>query len=156
MTTPDERLEALGIRLPAPPEPVANFVVAVRHGDTLFLSGQGPTREGKPVYTGKLGDTVTVEEGYEAARLCALNLLGVVQAEIGLLDRVRRVVKLLAFVASASGFDQQPSVVNGASDLLVEVFGPRGRHARSAIGTSQLPFDIPVEIEMIVALERGD
>ena len=153
--TPDERLEALGIRLPVPPEPEANFVTAVRHGETLYLSGQGPTREGKPVYAGKLGGAVTVQDGYEAARLCALNLLGVVQAEIGSLDRVQRVVKLLAFVASENGFDQQPSVVNGASDLLIDVFGPRGTHARSAIGTSQLPFDIPVEIEMIVALERG-
>ena len=154
--TPEERLEALGIHLPAPPEPVANFVRSVRDGDTLYLSGQGPTRDGSPVVSGKLGGTVSLEEGYEAAKLCAINLLGVIKAELGSLERVRRVVKLLAFVASEGGFDQQPQVVNGASDLLVEVFGERGRHARSAIGTSQLPFDIPVEIEMIVALERGD
>jgi len=153
--TPDERLEALGIVLPTPPVPVANFVTAVRHGDTLYLSGQGPTEDGRPVATGKLGGALGVEEGYRAARLCALNLLGVVRAEIGALDRVERIVKLLAFVASEPGFDQQPSVVNGASDLLVEVFGARGRHARSAIGTHQLPFDIPVEIEMIVALQKG-
>lgn len=153
--TPEDRLKRLGLVLPAPPTPVANFVTAVRDGALVYLSGQGPTVDGVPAIRGKLGGEVTPEQGYEAARLCALNLLGVLRREIGDLERVRRVVKLLVFVASETGFADQPRVANGASDLLVEVFGERGRHARSAIGTSQLPFDIPVEIEMIAAVDEG-
>lgn len=152
--TPEERLQQLGLRLPAPPTPVANFVTSVREGKLVYLSGQGPTVDGVPVVQGKLGRNLSLEQGYEAARLCALNLLGVLHHEIGSLSRVRRIVKLLVFVASETGFADQPRVANGASDLLVEVFGERGKHARSAIGTSQLPFDIPVEIEMIAATEE--
>ena len=146
----EENLRRLGITLPEPPDPVASYVPAVRSGDLLFVSGQGPMRSGEQVYTGKLGAELGEEEGREAARLCALNLLAVTRAQLGSLDEVRRVVKLLAWVASAEGFTRQPFIVNGASDLLVEVLGEAGRHARSAIGTNELPFGIPVEIEMVV------
>lgn len=147
---PERRLLELGLELPRLPDPVANFVSVVRSGNLLFLSGQGPTRDGVPVFTGKVGSDLSEEEAYQAARLCILNLLAVIKAEIGNLGEVKRIVKLLGFVASAPGFGRQPFVINGASDLLAEVFGERGRHARSALGTSELPFNIPVEIEMIV------
>ena len=146
----EKRLEELGLSLPALPDPVASYVPAVLSGNLLFLSGQGPTRDGEPVYRGKVGGALSEEEGREAARLCALNLLSVVRSELGSLDRVKRIVKLLVLVASETGFERQPFVANGASDLLLEVFGEAGRHGRSAVGTNQLPFDIPVEIEMIV------
>jgi len=145
----ERRLEQLGLTLPPPPAPVASYVSAVRTGDLLFVSGQGPTRNGRPVYTGKLGGAISEEEGREAARLCAINLLAVARAELGSLDRIGRIVKLLVFVASENGFDRQPFIANGASDLLFDVFAEAGRHSRSAVGTNQLPFDIPVEIEMI-------
>lgn len=149
-----DRLERLGIVLPKAPTPVASYLPAVRSGDLLFVSGQGPTVNGTPVITGKLGTDLNEDEGREAARLCAINLLAVTKATLGSLNEVARVVKLLAWVASADGFARQPYVVNGASDLLQEVFGERGLHARSAIGTNQLPFDIAVEIEMIVEVRR--
>lgn len=145
----ERRLEELGLELPPPSNPVASYVPAVQTGNLLFVSGQGPTRDGKPVFTGKLGGALSEEEGREAARLCAINLLTVTRAELGSLDRVRRIVKLLVLVASENGFDRQPFVANGASDLLLEVFAEAGRHSRSAVGTNQLPFNIPVEIEMI-------
>ena len=148
--SPEGRLKELNIRLPDPPEPVANFVPVVRSGNLLFLSGQGPTQDGVPVLTGKVGADLSEKEAYQAARLCILNSLAVVKAEVGDLGAVKRIVKLLGFVASAPGFARQPYIINGASDLLAEVFGERGRHARSALGTSELPFNIPVEIEMIV------
>ena len=148
--SPEGRLKELNIRLPDPPEPVANFVPVVRSGNLLFLSGQGPTQDGVPVLTGKVGADLSEKEAYQAARLCIPNSLAVVKAEVGDLGAVKRIVKLLGFVASAPGFARQPYVINGASNLLAEVFGERGRHARSALGTSELPFNIPVEIEMIV------
>ena len=146
----EARLQELGIQLPTPGKPMANYVGCTQDGNILYLSGHGPFKDGKAAFKGKLGKEITLEEGYQAARLCAIGHLGVLKAKLGDLDKVDQVLKLLAFVSSANGFDQQPAVVNGASDLLVEVFGDRGRHARSAIGTSQLPLDIPVEIEMIV------
>lgn len=149
----ESRLSELGVELPAAPSPVASYVPAVRSGNLLFVSGQGPTRDGRPVITGKLGGELDENQGREAARLCALNLLAVTRSQLGSLDAVTRVVKLLAWVASTSDFDRQPFVINAASDLLNEVFGERGRHARSAVGTNQLPFDIPVEIEMIVEVD---
>lgn len=145
----ERKLEELGLALPPPSNPVASYVPAVQTGNLLFLSGQGPTSDGRPVYTGKLGGALSEEEGREAARLCAVNLLAVTRAELGSLDRVGRIVKLLVLVASENGFDRQPFVANGASDLLLDVFGEAGRHSRSAVGSNQLPFDIPVEIEMI-------
>lgn len=154
-TSPERRLQELGIELPPPPKPVASYVPAVQVGTLLFMSGNGPLRAGKPLMQGRLGETLTVEQGMDAARLTMLNLLSTLRDALGSLDRVERIVKLLAFVNSAPDFTQQPTVINGASELLVQIFGERGRHARSAIGTSVLPFGIPVEIEMIVEVRPG-
>ena len=151
--SPEARLKALGIELPPPPKPVASYVPAVRTGNLVFLSGQGPVAGGKPTVTGKVGAEVTEEEGYKAARVTILNSLAVLRAEIGSLDRVRRIVKLTGWVNSAPGFVRQPWVINGASDLLTNLFGERGRHARSAVGLGALPRRISVEIEMIVEVE---
>ena len=148
--TPEARLAELGIELAAPPPAVANYVGAVRVGETLFVSGHGPFENGEYVYKGKLGSEVDVATGQKAARLTMLNLLATVRAELGSLDRVDRVVKLLCMVNSAPDFAEQPQVANGASDLLVEIFGEdRGRHARSAVGMGALPMGISVEIEGI-------
>lgn len=149
-TSPEGRLKALGIQLPPAPKPVASYVPAVRSGNLVFLAGQGPLADGKPTVTGKVAAELTEEEGYRAARATILVSLAALRAEIGSLDRVRRIVKLTGWVNSAPGFTRQPWVINGASDLLVEIFGEAGRHARSAVGANELPFNIPVEIEMIV------
>jgi enamine deaminase RidA (YjgF/YER057c/UK114 family) len=143
-------LAARGLMLPAAPQPVANYVRAVRAGDLLFVSGHGPSRDGVMVYTGKVGRDLTVEQGYEAARLVALNCLASVKEALGDLDRVRRVVKLLGMVNCAPDFAQHPQVIDGASDLLVELYGEAGRHARSAVGMGSLPQNIAVEIEMVL------
>jgi enamine deaminase RidA (YjgF/YER057c/UK114 family) len=148
--SPEARLRELKIELPPAPRPVASYVPAVRTGNLVYLAGQGPIADGKPTVTGKVGAELTEKEGYEAARASALISLAALRAEIGSLDRVRRVVKLLGVVNSAPGFTRQPWVINGASDLLVEIFGEAGRHARSALGANELPLNIPVEIEMIV------
>ena len=154
MTAAEDRLAALGLELPDAPSPIANYVPAVRTGNLLYLSGSGPAaRPDGTSPKGKLGTDLTVEEGYEAARLVGLNLIARLKAELGDLDRVKRVVKLLAMVNSSPDFNQPPAVANGCSDLLVEVFGEAGRHARSAVGMATLPNDIPVEIEMIVEIE---
>ncbi|HEU5171097.1 MAG TPA: RidA family protein [Gemmatimonadales bacterium] len=153
--SPERRLQELGIELPPAPKPVASYVPAVQVGNLLFMSGNGPLRAGKPLVQGRLGETMTVEQGADAARQTMLNLLSTVRDTLGSLDRVERIVKLLGFVNSAPDFTQQPAVVNGASELLLQIFGERGRHARSAIGTSVLPFGIPVEIEMIVQVRPG-
>jgi len=146
----EAKLKELGITLPKPPEPVAVYVPAVQVGDLLFLSGTTCYVDGEFLYTGRVGEELTLEEGYAAARQTALNLLSVIQATLGDLDRVERVVKLNGYVNSAREFDRQPEVINGASELLEEVFGERGRHARTALGVSALPAHIPVEIELIV------
>lgn len=147
----EQRLSEMGIVLPAPPKPVANFVTAVQSGNRIYTAGCGPrTSDGKLLYKGKLGSDLSLEQGQQAARQCAINLLAVLKEQLGDLDRVKQVVKLLAFVSSSSQFYDQPQVINGASDFLVDVFGERGIHARSAIGTSVLPSNMPVEIEMIV------
>ena len=147
----EAKLKELGIQLPESPSPIANYVPAVRTGNLLYLSGVGPAaREDGTTPTGKVGADLTIEEGYEAARLTGLNLISRIKGELGDLDRVNRIVKLLSMVNSAPDFDQQPAVANGCSDLLVEVFGDKGRHARSAVGMVSLPNSIPVEIEMIV------
>jgi enamine deaminase RidA (YjgF/YER057c/UK114 family) len=148
--TPEERLHELGITLPEPPPPIGTYVGGVRTGNLLFLSGKGPDLQGGRQWRGKLGAQLTTEEGAQAARDTMLNLLAVLQAELGELSRVRRIVKLLGMVNSTPEFAEQPKVINGASDLLVEVFGEQGRHARSAVGMAALPNGIPVEIEMIV------
>ena len=149
--TPEERLAELGHELPEPNPPVANYVGAVTVGNIVFVSGHGPYREGSGyVFKGKLGREVDVATGQKAAELTIVNLLASLKAEIGELDRVKRVVKLLVLVNSDPEFGEQPKVANGASDLLVEIFGPeRGPHARSAVGMGALPFAIPVEIEGI-------
>jgi enamine deaminase RidA (YjgF/YER057c/UK114 family) len=148
-----DRLRELDITLPVPRPPVANFVSAVTSGNLVFLSGTGPYRADGTLMTGKVGTDVSIEDAYGAARLTMLALLANLAAEIGSLDRVRRVVKLLGMVNCDPSFGNQPEVINGASDLLVDVFGEKGRHARSAVGMASLPRGICVEIEMIVEIE---
>lgn len=151
MAIVEKRIQELGITLPESPQPIANYVPAVRTGNLLFVAGLGPAaRPDGTTPNGKVGKDLTQEEGYEAARLVGVNLLARLKSSLGDLDRVSRIVKLLSMVNCAPEFTQQPAVANGCSDLLVEVFGERGRHARSAVGMSSLPNDIPVEIEMIV------
>ncbi len=154
MSEIESRLEQLGISLPDEPVPIANYVPGVRTGNLLFLSGLGPApRPDGSTPSGKVGQDLTAEEGYEAARLTGVNILARLKGVVGDLDKVRRVVKVLGMVNSAPDFNRQPAVVNGCSDLLVEVFGERGRHARSAVGMVSLPNDIPVEIEVVVEVE---
>ena len=149
----ENKLKELGLELPPAAKPVANYVSAVRTGNLVYLSGHGPLRNDGTMITGKVGADLTPEEGYEAARRVALGLLGSLKAEIGNLDKVRRVVKLLGMVNCTPDFIDQPKVINGASDLLVKVFGDKGKHARSAVGMNSLPMNISVEIEMIVEVE---
>lgn len=144
------RLKELGVELPAAPKPVANYLPVVRVGDLLFLSGVLPSKEGQLVMAGKLGADLSIEQGVAAARLAVLNALAIVKAEAGSLDRVKRIVKMVGHIASAPGFTDQPLVLNGASDLLVAVFGEAGRHARVAVGAAELPRQAPIEIELIV------
>jgi enamine deaminase RidA (YjgF/YER057c/UK114 family) len=148
--TPESRLRALGLELPPPPVPVAAYSLAVRTGDLLYLSGTTCYLDGQPMYRGKVGRDLTVQQGYDAARQTALNLLAVVRDHLGELEHIARVVKLNGYVNSAPGFVEQPAVINGASELLLAVLGDRGRHARTSIGVAELPGNIPVEIEMIV------
>lgn len=145
----EQRLKDLGITLPVPAAAVANYVPFVVTGNLVFVSGQLPLENGKPAVQGKLGAEVSVEDGVRAARLCGLGLLAQVRAATGDLDRVKRVVRLTAFVASTPDFTDQPKVVNGASDLMVEVLGDAGRHARVAVGAPSLPLNVTVEIEGI-------
>ena len=149
MTSPFEELARLGIELPAVATPVAAYVPAVRSGSLVFTAGQLPMRSGELITTGKVGSGVTPEEAYACAQQCALNALAAVNAEVPL-EQVRRVVKLVVFVASDPDFTGQPAVANGASELVGEVFGDAGIHARSAVGVPVLPLDAPVEVEMIV------
>ena len=148
----DAKLKALNIELPMAPKPVANYVPVVRVGDLLFLSGVLPSRDGQLIMIGKLGQNLSVEQGMEAARVAVMNGLSIIQHEAGSLDRVRRIVKMVGHIASAPGFTDQPQVLNGASDLLVSVFGDPGRHARVAVGAAELPRHAPVEIELIVQI----
>lgn len=149
----EKRLSELGIEIKEAVAPLANYVSVQQSGDLLFLSGAGPLRDGKPTMTGCLGGGVTIEQGYAAAREGAVNLLCALKGYLGDLDRVEQIVKLLGFVNCTPDFGQQPAVINGASDLFVEVFGDKGRHARSAVGTCALPMGIPVEIELIVRVK---
>jgi enamine deaminase RidA (YjgF/YER057c/UK114 family) len=147
--TASERLAELGIALPDLVAPLASYVPAVRTGNLVYTSGQLPIAEGNLAGTGKVGAAVSSDDAKAMARLCALNALAAVNSLVGI-DQVTRVVKVVGFVASAPGFNGQPGVVNGASDLLAEVFGEQGAHARSAVGVSELPLDAPVEVELIV------
>ncbi|MEE2885082.1 MAG: RidA family protein [Chloroflexota bacterium] len=149
----ETRLLELGIELPEMKRPVANYVPVVRTGNLLFLSGSIPaSRQDGSEVRGKLGDDLSVEEGYEAARLVGINLIAVLKATLGDLDRVVQIVKLLTMVNSTQDFVDTPAVANGCSDLLVEVFGDKGKHARSAVGMASLPLNVPVETEMVVEI----
>ncbi len=149
----EEKLNELGIKVPEAPKPAAVYVPAKTVGNLVYTSGQDCRVNGKLLYEGKVGSDLTVEQGYEAARQTMINCLAVLKAEIGDLSRVKQIVKLLAFVNSAPGFVEQPYVINGASELLEEIFGEKGQHARSAISSNELPFNTPVEIEMIVEID---
>lgn len=150
----EKRLQELGITLPPAATPVANYVTTVKTGNLIFTSGHGPgTGDGK-IYKSQLGTDAAVEDGYQSAKQVAINLIGTLKHALSDLDRIKRIVKVLGFVNSASTFTDQPAVINGASDLFVEVFGERGKHTRSAIGMSQLPGGIPVEIEMVVEVKE--
>jgi len=146
----EDRLRALELSVPDVARPVASYVPAVRTGSLVYTSGQLPLRSGELISTGKVGDTVSPEVAAECAQQCALNAIAAVKAEVGDLDAVRRVVKVVCFVSSAPDFTGQPQVANGASDLLGKAFGDAGVHARSAVGVSVLPLDAPVEVEIIV------
>ncbi len=148
----EQKLNELGLTLPQPSKPVANYVPAVRVGNLLFVSGHGPYNDGITKISGKLGRELNAEEGYQTARNVALNCLASIKAEIGDLNKVKRFVKLLGMVNCTSDFKDQPKVINGCSDLLVAIFGDAGKHARSAVGMQALPNQIPVEIEMILEI----
>jgi enamine deaminase RidA (YjgF/YER057c/UK114 family) len=150
----DKRLAELGIILPEAAKPVANYVPWVRTGNLVFISGQGPIEGGKVLYPGTLGKDVSLEDGAKSARLCAINVLAQIKDAVGGdLDKVKRVVKLLGFVNATADFKDHPKVINGASDLMVEVFGDKGRHARSAVASPSLPMGISTEVEAIVEVE---
>jgi enamine deaminase RidA (YjgF/YER057c/UK114 family) len=148
----EDKVKELGIDLSAASSPVANYVAAVTVGKLVFLSGKGPNRPDGSQVTGKVGSDLTVDEAYDAARLCGIQLLSALKEHVGSLDNVKRVVKLLGMVNAEPDFEDQPKVINGCSDLLVSIFGENGKHARSAVGMSSLPSGIAVEIEMIVEL----
>lgn len=148
----ESRLRELGLELPPVAAPVASYVPVVVAAGQAFVSGQIPIEDGRIIATGKLGREVSLDDGAAAARRCALQALAALRAELGSLDRVRRVVKVTVFVASAEGFTDQPKVANGASDLLVELFGDAGRHARAAVGVAELPLGSAVEVELAVEL----
>lgn len=149
----DKKLKDLGIELITPTKPVANYVKAVRTGNLLYLSGDGPMRADGKYITGKLGADLTIEQGYEAARQTGISILSTLKAELGDLNKVKRVVKVLGMVNCTNSFTDQPKVINGCSDLMVAVFGEKGKHARSAVGMASLPSNIAVEIEIIVEVE---
>jgi len=152
----ERQLKQLRIELPSVPKPVANYVPAVRAGDLLFLSGVLPSRDGQLIMTGKLGQAISIEQGMEAAKVAVLNALAIIRSEVGSLDRVKRIVKMVGHIASAPEFTDQPQVLNGASDLLVAIFGEAGRHARVAVGSAELPRQAPVEIELIVQVSSSE
>ncbi len=153
VTIVEERLVALNIVLPASSAPVANYVSAVRTGNLVFLAGKGPRKEDGTYITGKVGSDLSIEEGYAAARLTAILQLAALKAELGSLDKVKRIVKVLGMVNATDDFGNHPEVINGFSDLMVEVFGERGKHARAAVGMNSLPRNMAVEVEMIVEVE---
>ncbi len=152
MSTPEERLAELGLSVPEVATPVAAYIPALRSGNYVYTSGQLPMRDGQLIRTGKVGGEVSQEEAVECARQCALNAIAAVKSEVGELSAVKRVVKVVAFIASTPDFTAQPQVANGVSELLGEVFGEAGRHARSAVGVPVLPLDAPVEVELLVEI----
>ncbi|NLE60673.1 MAG: RidA family protein [Planctomycetes bacterium] len=152
--TPEEKLKDLGYPLPPAPAPVGSYIPAIRIDNLVMTSGQIPIREGKLVSTGKIGGNLSIEQGAEAARVAVVNALSQLAVAAGGLSNVKRIVRLGVFVNSADGFTQQPKVANGASDLLVAVFGDAGRHVRAAVGSNELPLDAPVEIELTAELKQ--
>ena len=150
---PEAKLDSMGIVLPQPAIPVANFVNTVQVGNLLFLSGNGPKKLDGKFITGKVGSDLTIEEGYEAARLTGINQIGVLKSTLGDLSRVKRIIRVTGMVNATSDFKQHPAVVNGFSDLMVDVFGEKGKHTRAAVGMASLPFNIAVEIDLIVEIE---
>jgi len=150
----EQRLKEIGITLPEVPKPAAAYIPAKKVGNLVFCSGQGPSVEGKLTHTGKVGAEKTVEEGYEAAKICALNCLAAVKDLVGSLDEIEEIIQVRGFVNSAPDFGKQPEVINGASELLEKIFGEKGKHARCALGTSSLPRNILVELEMIVKVRE--
>jgi enamine deaminase RidA (YjgF/YER057c/UK114 family) len=153
-TDVEKKLTDMGLKLPAPQKPIANYVKAVRVGNLVFLAGHGPSNLDGTDIAGKVGKELSVQQGYEAAKSVGLNLLSSLKAEIGDLNKVRRVVKVLGMVNCVEGFTEQPKVINGFSDLMVALYGEKGKHARSAVGMYALPNNIAVEIEMIVEVEN--
>jgi enamine deaminase RidA (YjgF/YER057c/UK114 family) len=146
----EEKLNELGIEIPEAPKPLASYIPVTRTGNLVFTAGQIPMKNGELIYKGKVGKDISLENGINAAELCTINCLSVIKSLIGNLDNIKRIVKVTVFVNSADGFSDQPKVANGASDLLVNVFGDNGKHVRSAVGVNELPIDCAVEIEMIV------
>ncbi len=149
----EHKIKELGLILPEAPKPVAEYIPAKKIGNLVFTSGQGPIKNGKFIYIGKIGGEVSLKEGYESARICAINCLAAIKSVIGSLDKIDEIVKVKGYVNSTSDFYRQPEVINGASELIVKIFGEKGKHARSALGTSVLPGNIPVELEMIVKVK---
>lgn len=147
--TPEEKLRSMGIELPDMPKPLGSYVPFTRTGNLLYLSGMLPLKEGKLFRTGKVGESVTPEDAVECARLAAINALAVLRAAVGSLEKIKQCLKINGYIASASDFTGQPKVLNGASDLMFEIFGETGKHARAAVGVNVLPMDSPVEIEFI-------
>jgi enamine deaminase RidA (YjgF/YER057c/UK114 family) len=146
----DKRFEELGLRIPELPPAAGAYIPAVQSGNLIFCSGQGPFKDGKFTFMGRVGSDLSLEEGYQAARIAALNCLAEICSLTASLNRIKRVVQLRGFVNSAPDFHDQPKVLNGASELILDIFGEAGKHARCALGTSNLPMNIPVEIEMVV------
>lgn len=152
----EQRISQLGIELPPPPKPVAAYVPALAINDWVYTAGQLPIVNGSLMYQGKLGNEISIEDGKQAARICVINALSAIKNVIGSLDRIVQIVKVVGFVNSAPGFTQQPAVINGASELLKEIFNQKGEHARSAVGVAELPLNSAVEIELIVNFKNDD
>lgn len=153
MSKIEEKIKSMGLEIPEAPKPVAAYVPAVKVDNYVYTSGQIPFVNGELKYQGKVGKEVSEEEAYQAAKICALNCLSVIKGVIGDLDRIEQVVKINGFVASSEGFDMQPKVINGASELIGEIFGQKGQHARAAVGVNQLPLNSSCEVEMIVKVK---
>ncbi len=150
----ESKISEMGFSLPEAPTPLAAYVAGIKSGNLVFTAGQVPLKDGKIAFQGKLGKEITVEDGQKAAQISCLNCLSVVKKQIGDLQKVKQILKVTVFVASSEGFTDQPKVANGASEMLVEIFGEKGKHVRSAVGVSELPLNSAVEIEMIVEFEN--
>jgi enamine deaminase RidA (YjgF/YER057c/UK114 family) len=147
----EEHAKSIGIKIPQAATPLGAYLLAVQGGALLFTAGQGPVKDGVPVFKGKVGRDISVEDAYEASKLAALNCLAAAKSLLGTLDRIERVVKVNGYVNSAPGFTDQAKVMNGASDLLAQIFGEKGRHARTSVGVSELPLNIAVEVDLVLA-----